>query len=91
MPMELQVEMAVEHDVTTEVMALVAVVLGCLNSRKTAHPHQEVHLGEARCPSVGTHLYNGIKRQEPHSAGVHLHYRVREGDIVLWTFLFGRG
>ena len=44
MPMELQLEMAAEHDVATEVMALVAGVLGCLNSRKTAHPCEDVHL-----------------------------------------------
>lgn len=60
MPMELQVEMAVEHDVATEVMALVAVVLGCLNSRRTAHPHQEVHLEEARC-SLDIHFWERVK------------------------------
>ena len=39
MPMELWLEMAAEHDVATEVMALVVRVLGGLNSRKMAHPH----------------------------------------------------
>ena len=34
MPMELWLEMAAEHDVATEVMALVVGVLGCLNTRK---------------------------------------------------------
>ena len=33
MPMELWLEMAAEHDVATEVMALVVRVLGGLNSR----------------------------------------------------------
>ena len=48
MPMELWLEIGAEHDVATEVMALVVGVLGCLNSRKMAHPRQEVHLEEAR-------------------------------------------
>ena len=73
MPMELWLEMAAEHDVATEVMALVVVVLRCLNSLKTAHPRQEVHLEEARYPSVGTHLCDQLKMQEPHMPGVHLH------------------
>ena len=48
MPMEQWLEMAAEHDVATEVMTLVVGVLGGLNSRKMAHPRQEVHLDEAR-------------------------------------------
>ena len=44
MPMELWLEMAAEHDVATEVMALVVGVLGCLNSRKMAYPRQSSYV-----------------------------------------------
>ena len=42
MPMVLRLEMAAGNDVATEVMALVAVVLECLNSSETASC-QDVH------------------------------------------------